>query len=396
MELGALLWGGGFLSLLVFSYAGNLIFRTWTGRFFSINPGSYILGIHDKGLFPGKPFSVTLKIAMPGFIFPGFSFAFLLDLKWKNREPVRIGFPLDRGVNSKSRIIIPEKRGRYGGDGGLIVFSDMLGFTRSELLLDGSDSVVVYPDLYSRDNDIDLPVKGGEKSPREMRKIRSEEFLDVRKYYPGDDIKRINWKQYAHLNELFLRIGEENPPPESRVCVILDTSLDPTGIPQMNKKSGASYLDSLVSTCGTVIAAFVNKGIEVLLMLPSRAEPVILSDTDPGALLSALSGVWWDDNTGDILLPDADLQTIVFSVPGSSKLPALLSKLGAEGRSASLYYTEPRQSDEFPGGFSIRNLLFVPRVMRRKPYCFDGIRDRLAVDLEKYRGNQTLEDLRAL
>ncbi len=37
----------------------------------------------------------------------------------------------------------------------------------------------------------------------------SMDFFDNRKYYPGDDPRRINWKVYAHINELQIRQAEK-------------------------------------------------------------------------------------------------------------------------------------------------------------------------------------------
>jgi uncharacterized protein (DUF58 family) len=38
------------------------------------------------------------------------------------------------------------------------------------------------------------------------------EFADYRRYAPGDDFRRIDWRAYARLDRLFLRLfeAEEN------------------------------------------------------------------------------------------------------------------------------------------------------------------------------------------
>src|SRR5579864_7193292 len=54
----------------------------------------------------------------------------------------------------------------------------------------------------------------------------SMEFADFRRYAPGDDFRRIDWRAYARLERLFLRVfeAEEN----ITVTILLDcsTSMD--------------------------------------------------------------------------------------------------------------------------------------------------------------------------
>jgi hypothetical protein len=51
---------------------------------------------------------------------------------------------------------------------------------------------------------------------------RSDELIEARAYHPGDDPYRIHWGMLAHTNEIFLRIGDELPPPSEDLAVALD------------------------------------------------------------------------------------------------------------------------------------------------------------------------------
>jgi uncharacterized protein (DUF58 family) len=51
---------------------------------------------------------------------------------------------------------------------------------------------------------------------------RSDELIETRPYHPGDDTRRINWNAYAHSETLFVRIGEEIPPPTMNAEVMVD------------------------------------------------------------------------------------------------------------------------------------------------------------------------------
>ena len=48
------------------------------------------------------------------------------------------------------------------------------------------------------------------------------EFADHRKYVPGDDVRRIDWKAFARHRQLFLKVYEEER--EIRISVLLDVS----------------------------------------------------------------------------------------------------------------------------------------------------------------------------
>ena len=89
------------------------------------------------------------------------------------------------------------------------------------------DTLTVYPAVRPARELLGLVEQTDEAAVDSRTRRRSEELLEARKYYPGDDVRRLNWKVFAHLDELFLRIGEEVPPPESRILFVLDTTANP-------------------------------------------------------------------------------------------------------------------------------------------------------------------------
>mgnify|MGYP006432757041 CR=1 FL=1 len=103
------------------------------------------------------------------------------------------------------------------------------------------------------------PVEGVSRS-------RSEELIEARPYHPGDDTRRINWKAYAHSEMLFVRIGEENPPPSAAAEILIDTrGLDTN-----------SHLDQLIS---------VAFGVAENLERRTHAITVVAQVDDRGPLL---------------------------------------------------------------------------------------------------------------
>lgn len=51
---------------------------------------------------------------------------------------------------------------------------------------------------------------------------RNTELTEARPYHPGDDPRQIHWGMYAHTGDLFVRIGDEIPPPTGDRVVAVD------------------------------------------------------------------------------------------------------------------------------------------------------------------------------
>ncbi len=51
---------------------------------------------------------------------------------------------------------------------------------------------------------------------------RNDDHTEIRPYHPGDDMRRINWRMYAHTGDLFVRVGEEVPPPANAIRLLID------------------------------------------------------------------------------------------------------------------------------------------------------------------------------
>ena len=70
------------------------------------------------------------------------------------------------------------------------------------------------PDLLARLERLELvsrkvfrgQIKGERRS---RRKGQSVEFADFRPYVPGDDLRMIDWNLYARLDQLFLKLFQE-------------------------------------------------------------------------------------------------------------------------------------------------------------------------------------------
>lgn len=61
-----------------------------------------------------------------------------------------------------------------------------------------------------------------EGARKSRQKGQSQEFSDFRPYYPGDDIRLIDWNVYARTDQYYIKLYEEER--EARITIILDHS----------------------------------------------------------------------------------------------------------------------------------------------------------------------------
>jgi uncharacterized protein (DUF58 family) len=84
---------------------------------------------------------------------------------------------------------------------------------------------------------------------------RSDELIEARPYHPGDDTRRINWNAYAHSEILFVRIGEETPPPTINGEILVDAR----GV------DSCADEDQLISTALGIAEELSRRGWTVIL-----------------------------------------------------------------------------------------------------------------------------------
>ena len=150
--------------------------------------------------------------------------------------PARLGgdtrFALDRSV-SRAEVTVTAPlprtpRGLYRLGPAEIWYEDVLGLTRVYVASRACASLRALPRL--------RPVVF-DKSPRSLTKAdgplsmlsprATEEHFRTRQYVPGDDLRRVHWKQSINTGQLIVRVPESVPFAPSRVRLVLDTYLPP-------------------------------------------------------------------------------------------------------------------------------------------------------------------------
>lgn len=113
---------------------------------------------------------------------------------------------------------------------------------------------------------------------------RSDELIEARPYHPGDDTRRIHWKAYAHGEALFVRIGEEIPPPSLSADIVVDTR----GL------QSSQELDQVVSVAVGVAEELERRHYAVTMAVEvDETGPRTLGSLDAGRRgLAAVDPVW--------------------------------------------------------------------------------------------------------
>jgi hypothetical protein len=202
-------------------------------------------------------------------------------------------------------------RGLYSLAAVRLVARDLLGFSSAPVPLPASGTLTVLPDVVETSVAAAAAGAGGEHRIHTTLRHRSEELFETRRYVPGDDPRKINWKLFARWNELLVRIGEEVPPPRARLVCYLYTGPGPGGAPAMAERA----LDAAVSAFAGICRYLSRRGVEVAYGFGGTALRGALGATSEREFLAELAGADWDE--GERPAPAA------FS-PGGARLPVLL------------------------------------------------------------------------
>lgn len=224
-------------------------------------------------------------------------------------------------------------RGRWVSESFSLRVRDVMGLVRWERSLGERDEFVVAPEPVGFGF---RPPSGGggpaEPNPESFR--RSDELLDSRKYHPGDDARRINWKQYGHSGELFLRIGEREPPPKARYLVVVDPGL-PGGMP---RAAASAYAEALIALAAGCVLELAGRGSRVSIAAPGLSRSAEDDEDASGSLarlLAFLAEVPADDGSAPIEPPRPEpgrgardaRGTICYCPPDSPRASAFLASV---------------------------------------------------------------------
>jgi uncharacterized protein (DUF58 family) len=190
---------------------------------------------------------------------PGILLRCTLDLRTLDGRRLRC--EADPGLGPET-LCVPE-RGAWYSPYDECAFADALGFFRFFFRLPAPEEARLLS--VPRPSEEPLPVNpryGGSERRSLLTFERTDNLIEHRPYVPGDDPRRINWKLYSHGGELFVREGEREPPPHSRLLILIDTECDP-GL--FDAPSGRRHVDLLCENALAAANACADSALHVLI-----------------------------------------------------------------------------------------------------------------------------------
>lgn len=172
-------------------------------------------------LYPGKYSDCEIEISGLKDNIPGFYYSISYSLYEKEKEIEKVKTALVHREGCFYKFETGYKRhGEYYLKNLNLIISDLFHFTEVSVKLSGTFKLSVFTEF---ENSIPLRYvyeSGGALPVKSDITLNSTDFFDIRKYYPGDDLRKVNWKVFAHTNELHIREHEKIPPDAGKIKVL--------------------------------------------------------------------------------------------------------------------------------------------------------------------------------
>lgn len=157
--------------------------------------------------------------------------------------------PLPSGESARAAYRLPTtRRGRFRIGPLAVSVTDPFGLARRTWTLSGVSDVLVCPQVH----DIIAPRQAGGRVVASVESVQAraqaadgEEFLTLREYEVGDDLRRVHWRSTARVGDLMIRQDEAQW--RARALVVLDARAEAHGAPSFETavEATASVVDRL-------------------------------------------------------------------------------------------------------------------------------------------------------
>ncbi|NBC29625.1 MAG: DUF58 domain-containing protein [Spirochaetes bacterium] len=385
----SLLLGGGIAVLGAYVALAGLVATALLSRAVRRRGSSPGIVISPTEVFAGSAVEIlSSDDYRPSMVAPpGFVATLAGSLRGPGARELRFGIPLS-GRRAERRFQAPHlARGSYHTWTASIELRDLLGFSRGCVDFPTELHVRALPAVENPGISLRAGSNvGGERARSPIRR-RTDELLETRRYVPGDDIRRVNWKMFARWGELLVRIGEEVPPPRAtQHCVLYPGAPGPLPSDTGRFEDGADstlageLCDRLVAVFGGYCLALHEEGVGVTAELPESEAPVLVDATEEHRFLRELAAVEW---TTEMPLPREAVErhVTVFAAAGAAGLYDYLAALHQQGSSLSVVTVTPSQgSAEDCGPTALSRLLFRSDLDRAKACRWAAQLRRVAQD----------------
>ena len=226
-----------------------------------------IQSINHELLYPLKENVLHININYLPISYPLIFFNLNFNLlNFKNEKMESLSALVN--VEGKSGFFINlffKQHGEFIVHDALFVINDIFGFTKFEIEIDITGKINVSPYFTEAVKLFMNLDKGGEEILQSLTKVNSTDFFENRKYYPGDDTRKINWKLFAHSKELHVREVEKIPPKVGQLTILF--------APYSDNLLEYEYISSLFIT---TIYYLLEFGYEIKIISPVKHEKQII------------------------------------------------------------------------------------------------------------------------
>jgi hypothetical protein len=220
------LLGSVFLAALVYCFITVLLFA----MFYRKKAQTTLADIVNKKVKAGGQGEMYFPKGVHFFNFPGVVIRYVLKLETKDKR--KINHIFNPRLPDRAFVSFPVPlRGAYYGAFDEFLFFDALGFFQLKVPVPREKEARLLAAPIEAEMKMPLSIRsGGSDQRREIHYKKTDDLTENRPYVPGDDPRRINWKLYSHGTsaDLYVREGENAPPPHSKLLILIDTQIDPT------------------------------------------------------------------------------------------------------------------------------------------------------------------------
>jgi uncharacterized protein (DUF58 family) len=243
--------------------------------------------------------------------------------------------PLDPGETARAAYRIPtDRRGRFELGPLRATLSDPFGVASRTRRVLSAEEVIVYPRVHEV---LPLPEFGGDELDRDLARAHGRvdatgEFLTLRDYEPGDDLRRVHWRSTARRDRLMVRQNEAR----RRSPVLLMLDVRPNAHDRASFERAVEACASIVTVlerslrpCQVILSTGVSVGTpgrrhlvsvmdELAVVEPHGPDRIVAAQTRrrTGALVAVTGRLRTDDGAAlSVLVRTGGSLTVVTTLP---------------------------------------------------------------------------------
>jgi uncharacterized protein (DUF58 family) len=286
-----------FLSNTLIFFISYFFLIQWYHYFKTLQKKPQFSEMNYQSLLPFKENSIQFRVDHLFLFFPGFYFKVKLDILENSSRIQQKLFVLEDPENHRVTIpLIFDRHGSFKIDEIELQVLDVFGFTIQKIRMTLNEILPVYP-YYLEPVPTEISLKdGGDQVIQTVARINSTDFFENRKYYPGDDLRKLNWKIFAHSQELHIREVEKVPPKVGKINILF--------APWSVHTTEYELISSLFYSC---VMNYLNNQLSVMVYSPRTPQGFGLTPDNRHQLMDLMMHAYYPYPAHDKVLEEYEL-----------------------------------------------------------------------------------------